>query len=154
MSNNFPWIVLPIWAILGILFIGYTIRMRKKRGPDPILPPLGQDRILYQENFASGRSLENGITRIGGARNCLKLIVTQDELRVSFWFELLPSVDPYDLKHRIPKKTILSVRQVQNFFTGRRLLIEFRRTNGRTAILELAPKNVEGFLQALGIKVE
>ncbi|MCW3096564.1 MAG: hypothetical protein JWL77_2182 [Chthonomonadaceae bacterium] len=152
--DRFPWILWPIWAVLSLSFIGYIITARKRRGPPSVSPTISPSRILYQENFASGRSLEDGITRIGGAHNCLKLVVTQDELWVTALFPFSLFLGPYDLIHRIPKQKILSVRESTRFLLGRRLLIEFTCPNGKTATLELAPKNVDGFLQALGIKLD
>ncbi len=149
--DKFPWVLWPLWAILSLAFVAYVIKTRKERGANPVFPAISPNRILYQENFASGRSLEDGITRLGGARNCLKLVLTKDELWVTPWFFPALFAGPYDLVHRIPKQKVLSIREVSSFFRGRCVQIQFTRPNGKTCTLELAPRKVDDFLRVLDI---
>ena len=120
--GQFPWMLWPLWAVLSLSFIGCMIYFRKKLGPNPVFPAISPSSILYQENFASGRSLEDGITRIGGARHCLKLIVTKEELWVMSWFFPAFFIAPYDLIHRIPKQNILSLQESSRFLVGKVVL--------------------------------
>jgi hypothetical protein len=107
--------------------------------------------ILYQDKTASGRSLENMATRMGGARNCLQITVFQDELWVTLCFPFAAFASIYDIEHRIKKDDIISIREQDSRLMGRSLVIDYRREDGRTAQFELVPKRYDAFKQALAI---
>ena len=146
--NNTYLVVWGICAVLSLIFVGYRVVVHKKRGPR--FPAPSEYKALYEDRWASGRSLENIITQLGGARNCLKLTVTPDELWTTTW--LFPFIgDAYDLEHRIKKQDIVSVGKASGLFKGGTLVVEYRRENGSQARLELTPKRYEEFKQALEV---
>ncbi len=61
-----------------------------------------KEEIVYQEFFASGASRKNILTKLGGARNCLRLLVTRDFLWVTSWFPFSIIAPVYDLEHIVP----------------------------------------------------
>jgi len=144
LSNTY-WAVCGIYVALGL---GYRVVRHKKRAVR--FPAPGEYKVLYEDRRASGRSLENMMTRLGGARNCLRLTITPDELWTTTWFSQL-SGDSYDLEHRIKKQDIVSVGKASGLFKGGTLVVEYRRENGSQARLELTPKRYEEFKQALEV---
>jgi hypothetical protein len=140
-------IVWGVTAVPSIAVLIYRWDLRRKRGR--LFPSVGKEQILYQEYFASGRSMKNALTMSGGARNCLKLTVTTDEL----WITSFPGLfaDIYDLEHRIPKKDIEALLQEQGFRGGTSLLIEYRSADGRINSVEITPRRCEEFRRALRV---
>jgi hypothetical protein len=51
------------------------------------------------------------LTRLGGARLCLRLVVTRDVLWVTSWFPFSMITPFYDLEHIIPRERITAVRR-------------------------------------------
>ena len=105
--------------------------------------------IIYQEWFASGHSRKNILTRLGGARNCLRLVVTKDLLWVTSWFPFSLFTAFYDLEHVVPRDQILSVRRSRAFLMSSILLI-FRDAYGAQHTLSLYPWRQAEFLRSLG----
>lgn len=112
-------------------------------------PNIAKRDIVYQEYFASGCSQKNILTKLGGARNCLRLVVTRDLLWVTSWFPFSLIAPIYDGVHVIPLPSISSV-QPSRFFGSDSLLLSYTDKSGRSHTLRLVPKNREGFLTAIG----
>jgi hypothetical protein len=109
--------------------------------------------VVYQEWFASGCSQKNIITKLGGARNCLRLVVTKNCLWVTSWFPFSLIATFYDMEHVIPLDAIVSVRHSR--FVGRNtLLLTYWDSRGETRTLRLLPKKPNDFIRSLGVKVE
>ena len=72
-----PVVWLAAWTAASILF-----RLSNGRPIFPVLPP----DAIYGEVFASGTSRKNLLTRLGGARNCLLVAVTGDQLMMTHGF--------------------------------------------------------------------
>ena len=64
--------------------------------------------LLFQEWFTSGCSQLNFLTKIGGGRNCVRLVVTKDFLWVTAWFPFSLIAPSYDMEHVIPLSAITS----------------------------------------------
>lgn len=110
-------------------------------------PLIRKSDILFQEWFASGSSMKNVLTRIGGASRVLRLVVTKDLLWVTSWFPFLLITTFYDLEHVIPRHKI-SVIEVES--NSRIIRLTYTDQSGSTHSLKLIPKDVIGFMQALG----
>jgi hypothetical protein len=109
--------------------------------------------VVFQEWFASGCSQKNIITKLGGARNCLRLVVTRRFLWVTSWFPFFLIAPFYDMEHLIPLDTILSVRR-SSFLGHGTFLLAYRDTNGDEHTLRLLPKKPDDFIRSVGRKVE
>src|SRR6185369_12562643 len=96
-------------------FVWLYVRALRKR------PRFEPSDVVFQERFASGCSQKNVLTKLGGARNCLRLVVTRRFLWVTSWFPFSLIAPFYDLEHVIPLDSILSLRR--STFLGRRTLL-------------------------------
>ena len=111
-------------------------------------PPIAPSDIIYEEWFASGHSRKNLLTMVGGAQNCLHLVVTDDLLQVTSWFPFSLLTPFYDLEHVIPRTQIVSVRQSWGLF-GRSFLVTFRDDCGAEHALRLWPWKPAAFRRSL-----
>jgi hypothetical protein len=116
-------------------------------------PHFEQADVVFQEWFASGCSQKNILTKLGGARNCLRLVVTKRFLWVTSWFPFSLIAPFYDMEHLIPLDTIVSVRR--SSFLGRRtFLLTYRDSKGDEHTLRLLPPKPDDFIGSLGAKIE
>ena len=147
--NELKTVLFCLSFVPSIVFFGYLIQRylvaRRHR------PQIAKADIVYQENFASGASQKNLLTKLGGARNCLRLVVTDDLLWVTSWppFSLLTAF--YDLEHVIPLKNISSVESDRHFSRDT-LLLSYRDGMGNNHILRLIPKDLQRFLSAIQLR--
>ena len=112
-------------------------------------PRFQKNDILYEEWFATGSSLKNILTQLGGARNCLRLVVTKDWLWVTSWFPFSLIGPFYDLEHVIPLSRITDIDSKDSF--GRRVFrLTYADEIGGLHSLRLIPKDGEGFLRVIG----
>ena len=111
-------------------------------------PRIQKTDILYQEWFASGSSMKNILTQLGGARGCLRIIVTKDLLWVTSWFPFSLITPFYDMEHVIPLNRIINIESRERFL-GKEIRLTYADTNGDTHSLKLIPKDEEGFLRAV-----
>ena len=115
-------------------------------------PRFDRQDIIFQEWFASGYSQKTLVTKIGGARNCLRLVVTRSFLSVTAWFPLSLIASFYDVEHVIPLSSITSVKR--DSFMGRlTFLVTFTTESGAPCTLRLIPKQAEAFAQSLGPQI-
>lgn len=112
-------------------------------------PPFQPSDILYQEWFASGNSQKNLVTRLVGARICLRLVVTRDALRVTSWFPFSLFTPIYDLEHVILRERITAVRRSPGSILSS-VLVTFRTAAGGEGSLSLYPRRPAEFLRSLG----
>lgn len=112
-------------------------------------PIIAASDIIYQEWFASGHSQKNLLTRFGGARNCLRLVVTRDVLWITSWFPFSMIAAFYDLEHVIPRDRILSIRRT-GVFLFPAIEVTFITSDGEKRGLKLWPWRRNAFLRSLG----
>ena len=139
------WLPLTFAWLAGVITISILIRRRRGR---PIFPKTPPD-ALYAERFGSGRSDDDVPGRIGGARNCLVIAVTRDELTICPFFPFnlgfLPNM--YGLEHRVPRGSIRSVERRPGLL-GDRVLIAFETDKAHAVELEV--RDARAFVRALG----
>jgi len=110
-----PW----LFAANGI-FVAMILWRRHKYGPK--FPDRKTVKIVFEETFASGRSMRNFMTMIGGTSRGLKITVTEEELWVRPFFPFGIFGYVYDLEHRIPLADVTAIE------SGRRsVAVHFRR---------------------------
>lgn len=142
------WIVGAAWAVV---FVGASIVIRARRGKPLFRPQLAG--VRFAEGWRSGRSHRNLLTRIGGARNCLWVAVTADELRVGphFPFSLgfLPEV--YGLEQCVRGGDLIAVdaRGPSAWGFDGPVLVRFRRPDGGEETFEMSVRDAAGFRRAL-----
>jgi hypothetical protein len=113
-------------------------------------PKIAKADIVYQENFASGVSQKNALTQVGGANNCLRLVVTKEILWVTSWFPFSLLTGIYDLEHVVPIRHIVSVQTLASSPRAG-LLLSYADDRGANHSLKLYPKNRDAFLRALSV---
>jgi hypothetical protein len=144
-DQYFAWLF-AIAIVWNLIWFGRKWYLRNKRGS--IFPKISPNEILFQEYTASGRSYKTWFTKLGGARNCLKLIVTPTELWVTSWFPFNLLVDEFDLEHRIPKSRITNLILAKSFLS-KSFLIKFVTEAGSPRQLQIWPTNWKQFIEAL-----
>ena len=151
MSNQYDTIFHYLSIAASIAFFAYLswlfIRARQMR------PRFGKSEVVYQERFASGCSQKNILTKIGGARNCLRLVVTRSFLLVTSWFPFSLIAPFYDLEHVIPLGSIISVQR-SSFLGFDSLVLTYRGGDGADHALRLRSKSPEDFIRSLGVKID
>lgn len=142
LGNILFWLgVVSSLACLGYALRRYAAALRNR-------PNITKDDIVYEERFASGSSLRNVVTRIGGARSCLRIVVTGDLLWITSWFPFTLFAAVYDLEHVIPLRSISSIRPTR-FFGADSLVLSYTDAAGRSHSLRLTPRNRERLLAVL-----
>ena len=130
------------WLIASFAWKFYRHR---KRGV--VFPTLDSTQIRFNEGMASGNSDRSIFTRLGGARRCLRVTVTDHEvwIRPFFPFNL---ISESDLEHRIARDSISSARLAESTF-GHRVLLDFRLADGKSRQVSLVLQKPNAFLSAL-----
>jgi hypothetical protein len=139
------------WAAFGwVLFvIALSVIYRLRKGKPILRPKSLTDR--FSETWRSGSSHRNLLTRLGGARNCLWITVTDEEILVGlhFPFNLMFLPEIYGLEYRIRGSDVLSVDELSSFLLGKRMRVRFRSPARGEEIFEVAVKDVNGFRKAV-----
>lgn len=138
-------ILLPLLWIGG--WIAASIWFRRTNGKAII--PQKPSNAIFCEDWCSGRSLRNGLTRIGGARNCLLIYVSGGELVVTprFPFTLMFLPEIYGLDLRVSTAAIASVEPTQHFW-GRGLRVSFHSPDLSPIVLRIHDER--RFIESLG----
>jgi hypothetical protein len=135
-----------ICLVAIVVVLCASILQRRKRHR-PIFPRASRG-ARYVQGFASGRSLRNGFTSLGGAHGCLLISLVGDRLIVvpMFPFNLMFLPDIWRLEHDIRRKAIARVEERPGLF-GKRLIIHFR--TDRDERLELRLRRPDAFMKAI-----
>jgi hypothetical protein len=112
-------------------------------------PVFNKADILYQEWTASGCSMKNILTRLGGGRGVLRLVVTDNVLWVTSWFPFSLIAPAYDMEHVIPLNWITNI-ETRHHWMSTHIQLSYADADGAIHLLKLIPKDVGRFLQALG----
>ena len=118
----------------------------KSRGRFLKDPP--DSEIIYKESWASGRSMKSFRTRLGGASNCLKLMLTSDNLLITPVFPFSILGPELDLIHAIPIESIVSLDHDAAFFR-KPLRIRFRNEDGTEGEVEVISRKPQEFEAAI-----
>ncbi len=105
---------------------------------------------LFMERWTSGRSLRNLIGRLGGARNCLFVAVTQHDfiVRPHFPFSLLFLPEIYGLEVAVPRSSVRGV-ELRSGVLGDRVLLTLEGSPGASYQFELRLRAPKDFVLAL-----
>jgi hypothetical protein len=107
---------------------------------------------LFVERWTSGRSLGNFIGRLGGARNCLFVAVTRDQLivRPHFPFSMLFLPEIYGLEMTVERASVRDVSLVSGML-GSRSLVTIEKSPGTRFQFELRLRDPDDFERALRV---
>jgi hypothetical protein len=138
-------ILLPFLAIAVLTGLALWRHLQARQNRPRIEP----GEVVYQEWFASGWSEATLLTKLGGAQNCLRLVVTQELLWITSWFPIVGLTALFDLEHVIPLQSITAVKLSRRLWAIR-LLLSYADASGVEHTIGLVPKHPDQFLQALG----
>ena len=145
IQDNSSWLILFCLVWIVVCFAWFYLR-HKRTGL--VFPHVAPERIHFEERVSSGCSHKTMFTRLGGARNCLHVTVTDAEVWIRPLFPFNIFAQQSDLEHRISRAFITSIQPTQSGF-ARRLLLDYRDERGQNHRLSLALKRPEEFLRAL-----
>jgi hypothetical protein len=141
----------PVFAliVISVLILKFHRRGKTNIANRAIKDTLKNVTALYSSNRCSGRSLKSTKTKLGGAHNCLKVVITDDTLFVTAPFSIFAALsEEYDLEHTIPKTSVREYNKLTRLFRlGYRL--SYADVHGIPRTIELWPKNWREFEQAL-----
>ncbi|HJS07234.1 MAG TPA: hypothetical protein VJ809_06220 [Pirellulales bacterium] len=133
------WAAAVAWCIGGMAFLLWR---RSRRGPH--FPDRDEVNVLFKEKWTSGRSCKSLFTRLGGANNCLRVVVTDNELWIAPHFPFSAFAGQFDLDHRISRDVIKNIEQ-----NGRKVTVEFAVEECQTRKVELRLRNPDAFVTAI-----
>jgi hypothetical protein len=112
------------------------------------LPSPTDESVVLEEENASGYSHRNLVTRVGGARRCVKLVVTKDGVVVDLAMPLALVAEQIDMCHRIAFSAIERVTEQEAPF-GTECVITYRTPDGGRRQLSVFPEAPDKFLRVL-----
>ena len=141
IENNFAacFLFALVWNVVGIAFLLWR---RSRRGP--AFPSLETVNVLFRERFASGASHRSWITRLGGASNCLTVVLSDSELWVTTFLPFTAFAGFYDLEHRIQLESLTTVSQ-----QGKSVTIDFDMPDGDRRRIVLRLRRAKEFMAVL-----
>lgn len=154
MSTPFQFMQDHFWATyaaalawVAFVVVASVVYRRIKSKPFRIVEP---DNPLFMEKWTSGRSLRNVIGRLGGARNCLFVAVTRNELivRPHFPFNLFFLPEIYGLEIVVPRASVRGV-ELKSGVISDSVLINIDRFPDIGFQLELRLRAPTEFIQAM-----
>jgi hypothetical protein len=134
------------WVMLFFV-VSLVYRFRKQR---PLLVDVASD-ALFTESWASGRSNKNFITQLGGARNCLHVMVTRTdiEIRPHFPFVLFFLPEIFGLELIIPRTQIESIIRVSGLFLRGGVRVTYKIPNAKSRSVSLYLRDADDFVATL-----
>jgi hypothetical protein len=135
------------------VIVGFGYRYHRHKRTGIVFPDIPAASIRFGERAASGCSYKTMFTKLGGARNCLHVTVTDTKVWIRTVFPFSVLVQQFDLEHRIPRASITSVPPKQSAFV-RTILLDYRDDRGQTHRLWLALKKPDDFLKALSLQTQ
>jgi hypothetical protein len=129
-------------------WIGASVVFRLSRGKP--LWPSGPLNSRFVERWASGNCLDTLWGRLGGARNCLLVTLSDTELYISpqFPFNLMFLPEIYGLEVRIPYNRLRNCEAIDRWY-GKSVRLEFIRSNGSDSTFRLILRKRQEFLATL-----
>jgi hypothetical protein len=134
-----------LWVVGWLLA---SLLVRRANGKSVFAPSSAS--FQFAERWASGRSLDNWLSKLGGAGNCLFVGVDRNQFIVQpqFPFSLGFLPDLYRLEHEVPLQSIVRVES-HNRLLRRVVTIEYKARTGTMRTVELGLRRPDDFLGAL-----
>ena len=111
-------------------------------------PEIDKSDFEYLENGVSGYSTQSFKTKMGGARNVLRIRVTKNQLWLTTNTFMAWIAKQFDLLHIIPIESIKSVKR-----DGKKINVEFEK-NGEAKKIVLISKRRDELVQLLNDKID
>jgi hypothetical protein len=149
MPQQFQQILILVFPFLFVgavcwVFAGMVLMLWRRRAHGPHFPDRNEVNILFEERWTSGCSHKSLFTRCGGANNCLRVTVTDDELWVAPHFPFSAFAARFDLDHRVRRDAITKIEQ-----NGRTVRVSFALDDCEERMLSLRLRNADRFCTML-----
>lgn len=140
---------LVVWCLgVGLCLFGFAAMAWWQILRGPQFPSLSSVNVLHRERFASGCSHRSLITRLGGAKNMLHVVLTDTELWVTTFAYFRGVAGFYDLDHRIPLAEVTHIED-----RGKSVLITFNRGDYTSGTLQLRLRDKDHFIRQLASRI-
>jgi hypothetical protein len=138
------------FACVAAVVVGAGVSaVRRVRAGKPLLRPVATSP-RFSETWFSGRSLRTTYSRFLGARNCVWVTVTSDELWTGLHFPFNLLAVNKGLEHRVRGADIVAVEGATLLPVFTRVVVRFRRgPDGGEDAIELAVRDRDAFRRAL-----
>ncbi|MEL6110358.1 MAG: hypothetical protein AAFU85_30485 [Planctomycetota bacterium] len=140
------WIGVLVVSFLAMGSLG-IYRAHRDLASQPRFPSRREVEILHEERWVSGCSHFSWFTKIGGARNCLRLVVTTDELWIRPHWPISWFAAQMDLCHRIKRSSIVNAEMEVETDA---VVLRYTDGDGASRMLTLFLRRVDPFLAAIG----
>jgi len=144
--EGYLWVLFvpPLWIAVVVAASIWYRRSKEK----PIFPSMAADAAFGQRG-CSGRSLGGAFSRMGGANNCLLVMVQKNYLIVTpqFPFNLMFLPEIYGLDIEAPIESVTAIRPIKTL-VRKALRIEF--VSGGPAPIELIVHDEDSLVKAIG----
>ncbi len=128
-------------------WVGASVWYRRSKGK-PIFPSKPGGTVFF-ERFGSGRSNSSIFTKLGGARNCLSVAITDSALIVQpiFPFNLLFLPEIFGFEYNIPKGAIRAVAENKGAIT-----VEFKTPDLGERSITLWLRHADQFMKEIAVR--
>ena len=131
---------LELWLLcFGWILVVFTFKYFWQRSKGHFPEDPASTSTVFSESFASGRSLKSWFTRLGGASNCLKVMLTRDRSIIRPLFPFLVLGPELDLVHSIPLTSLESIDKRTGSFRSC-IRIRFKLPAGEQREIEIQSK--------------
>jgi hypothetical protein len=138
-----------LWCLtVAYVLAAFGLMAWRQASNGPQFPSLETVNVLHRERFASGCSHRSLLTRLGGARNMLHVVLTDSELWVTTFAYFRGLTAKYDLDHRIPLADVTRVNE-----RWRSVIIEFNHSDQTTGKIQLWLRDRKGFIEKLALLI-
>ena len=138
-------IFLIVWVIMAATML--TVMYKRGKKALDIFPDISSVDILFRENRVSGNSRKSLKTKLGGARNVLEIIVTNDELWIRNPLLFAGFGKTYDLLHKVQLPHISNAE-----LNKKNVVITFNSTQKTETTLDLKMKKAQEFVEIINKK--
>ncbi|MGB3848855.1 MAG: hypothetical protein WA958_02720 [Tunicatimonas sp.] len=132
-------LIFIVFAI--IILVGFYIMGKAALS---VFPDIKTVNVKYRDLAASGYSTTSLVTKMGGARNVLDIVVTDTELWLKSMVLFAGIGQQYDLLHKIPLNKIVKVEKI-----GRKVQIDFQTKAEEDKQVVLITKKPDALIQNL-----
>ncbi|WP_146035296.1 hypothetical protein, partial [Formosa algae] len=138
-------IFLIFWVIMAATML--TVMYKRGKKALDIFPDISSVHILFREKGVSGNSRKSLKTKLGGARNVLEIIVTNDELWIRSPLLFAGFGKTYDLLHKVQ---LLHISNAE--LNKKNVVITFNSTQKTETTLDLKMKKAQEFVEIINKK--
>lgn len=140
-------IFLIVWTIMAISIL--TIMYKRGKKALAIFPNISSVDVLFREKRVSGNSRKSLKTKLGGTKNILDVIVTDNELWIRSPLLFAGFGKTYDLLHKV------QLSQISNAESNKKkVVIIFNSGEKGNTILDLQMMKAQEFVEIIKERVQ